>query len=143
MFRRASAMPSFAARSFSTTPRASFAKLCVIGRLAAEPELVATSTGQELVRYAVGVSTGTKSKEHTSWFRVASFDEGPRREYLMNLPKGTLLHLEANAAMNTFEDSEGKKQSRLQLTQRSIEVISRPRNMAEESAPEPLAAAAA
>ncbi|KAK4983182.1 ssDNA-binding protein, mitochondrial [Elasticomyces elasticus] len=64
----------------------------LIGRLAAEPELTATATGKELVRYALGVSTGPKSGETgeraTSWFRVVSFQEGPQRDLLVGLPKG-------------------------------------------------------
>lgn len=75
-------------RSFSSTPRAALARLTLIGRLAAEPELVQTSTGREMVRYAVGVSSGTKENPQTSWFRISCFDEGGKRDYLLGLPKG-------------------------------------------------------
>lgn len=85
---RSSAVLS-AARSFSTTPRASLARMNIIGRLAAEAELVNTSTGREMVRYSLGASFGPKDNRQTSWFRVACFDdEGPRREFLLSLPKG-------------------------------------------------------
>jgi len=63
--------------------------MTIIGRLAAEPELTATSTGQEIVKYAVGTSHGPRDNRQTSWFRVASFVEpGPRRDHLLGLGKG-------------------------------------------------------
>lgn len=84
---RAVARPS-SIRSFSSTPRAALARMTLIGRLAAEPELVQTSTGREMVRYAVGVSSGTKENPQTSWYRIACFEEGPKRDYVLGLPKG-------------------------------------------------------
>lgn len=76
-------------RAFTTTKPSRIAKMTIVGRLAAEPELTATSTGQEIVKYAVGTSYGPRDNKHTSWFRVASFMEaGPRREFLLGLGKG-------------------------------------------------------
>lgn len=76
-------------RAFSTTPTRPVAKITIVGRLAAEPELTATSTGQEMVRYAIGTSYGPKENRQTSWWRVASFaPEGPGRDYLTRLEKG-------------------------------------------------------
>lgn len=75
-------------RTFSTTPARSLARMTLIGRLAAEPELTATSTGKDVLRYAVGTTHNTKDGPQTSWFRVASFDEGPRRDFVAGLPKG-------------------------------------------------------
>jgi len=60
----------------------------LIGRLAAEAELVHTSTGKEIVRYAIGVNHGNRDNQTTSWFRVTSFAEGGSREYLLGLPRG-------------------------------------------------------
>lgn len=77
------------ARTFSTTPRASLARMQLIGRLAAQPELTPTSTGRDIVRYAIGTTHRTSRGEETSWFRVASFvDEGARRDLVLGLPKG-------------------------------------------------------
>lgn len=77
-------------RSFSTsTARASMAKISIIGHLAATPEVQATSTGHELVKFAVATNSGPKDKQTTSWWNVASFaPEGPFREVLTSLPKG-------------------------------------------------------
>lgn len=84
-----------AARAFSTTRPSLLARMQLIGRLADQPELTHTSTGRDLVRYAVGVSTGAKDEQgnrSTSWFRVASFSEGAGRELLLSLPKGYVCH---------------------------------------------------
>jgi hypothetical protein len=76
------------ARAFSATARPQLAKMAIIGRLAAEPEQSATSTGQDIVRYALGTSHGTGENRTTSWFKVACFDEGGRKDYVLGLPKG-------------------------------------------------------
>lgn len=78
-------------RAFSTTPTRPLSKIQLIGRLADQPEAIATSTGRELVRYSLGVSNGPKNENGqraTSWFKVASFAEGPQRDFLLGLPKG-------------------------------------------------------
>ncbi|MCJ1361413.1 ssDNA-binding protein, mitochondrial [Acarospora aff. strigata] len=101
--------------------------MTIVGRLAAEPELTATSTGREMVKYAVGTSYGPRDNQKTSWFRVASFDEaGPRRDLLLGLGKGTLLYVEGDATMRQYDDNEGRKQSALSIVQRNIEILKRP-----------------
>lgn len=87
--RRAVAAPRFAARAFSTTPARPIAKITIVGNLAQTPELQATSTGREIMRYAIASSKGRGETAKTSWFRVTSFEnEGPRRDYFLSLPKG-------------------------------------------------------
>ncbi|MCJ1304289.1 ssDNA-binding protein, mitochondrial [Hypocenomyce scalaris] len=108
-------------RAFSTTPIRPIAKITIVGRLAAEPEITATSTGQEMVRYAVGTSYGPKENRQTSWWRVASFaPEGPSRDHLTRLEKGTLVYIEGDCSMRSFENSEGKTQSALSIVQRGF-----------------------
>ncbi|OKL57580.1 hypothetical protein UA08_07018 [Talaromyces atroroseus] len=115
------------ARSFSSSPAHSVARIIITGRLAAEPEISATSTGQDVIKYAVGTSYGPKDNRQTSWFRVASFQpEGPGRDYLLNLPKGTLVYVEGDASMRVYDDAEGKKTSNLSIVQRTLEVLKRP-----------------
>lgn len=75
-------------RSFSSTPSSPLAKITVVGRLATDPEASVTSNGKGLVKYVVGSSTGSQENRKTSWFRVSSFDEGPRKDYVMGLKKG-------------------------------------------------------
>jgi hypothetical protein len=63
--------------------------MTIIGRLADTPELQATSTGQEILRYAVGTNSGPRDNQKTSWFRVTSFvPEGPQRDFIASLDKG-------------------------------------------------------
>ena len=86
---RASHGAASSARSFSSSSSRSVSRMILTGRLAAEPELQATSTGQDIIRYAVGTSHGNRDNRQTSWFRIASFTpEGPQRDYLLSLPKG-------------------------------------------------------
>lgn len=75
-------------RAFSTTPVASdFAKIALLGRLAADPEISTTSNGLEMIRYAVGVSQG-KDKPIT-WYKVVNFEPDARgKEHLMSMSKG-------------------------------------------------------
>lgn len=105
-------------RSFTTTPSCALARTQLIGRLASAPELVATPSGREVIRYAVGVEAGPKSAREVSWFRVASFDEGARREFVMGLQKGTLVYVDAESRMRSYEDGEGRRRTQLDLVQR-------------------------
>lgn len=83
--------PSVAQRTFSTTRANQLAKMQLIGRLADQPELQPTSTGREISKFALGVSSGPRDENGNrgvSWFRVATFVEGPQRDLLLSLPKG-------------------------------------------------------
>ncbi len=63
--------------------------MTIVGRLADTPELQATSTGQEILKYAVGTNSGRCENQKTSWFRVTSFlPEGPQRDFIAGLDKG-------------------------------------------------------
>lgn len=82
-------LPTITFRTFSTTRPSSLARMQLIGRLAATPELTPTSTGRDIIRYAIGTTHRSSRGEETSWFRVASFaEEGPRRDLVLGLPKG-------------------------------------------------------
>lgn len=79
------------ARAFSTSAPRPLARMQIIGRLADQPEITPTSTGREITRFAVGVSSGPKDEQGNravSWYRVASFAEGPGRDVLLGMEKG-------------------------------------------------------
>lgn len=80
-------------RSLTSSRQAStFAKMTLVGRLADTPELQATSTGREIVRYALATTSGRGETEKTSWFRVTSFTpEGAQRDFLTSLEKGYVI----------------------------------------------------
>lgn len=75
------------ARSFSSTRASQLARMTVVGRLAATPEEVEIPN-RTIVRFALGTSVGRGENKKTSWFKVASFQEGPGKELLMGLQKG-------------------------------------------------------
>ncbi|EAW17998.1 single-stranded DNA-binding protein [Aspergillus fischeri NRRL 181] len=128
-FLRASSGAALSARSFSTSSPRSIARMIITGRLAAEPELHATSTGQDVIKYAVGTTYGKGDNRQTSWFRVSSFQpEGSQRDFILSLPKGTLVYVEGDATMRSYEDADGKRQSALSIVQRTLEVLKRPYN---------------
>lgn len=63
--------------------------MTVVGRLADSPDIIATSTGQDVIRYALGTHHGPKDNRQTSWWRVACFaQEGPLRDLVMGMGKG-------------------------------------------------------
>ncbi|KAF2273866.1 ssDNA binding protein-like protein [Westerdykella ornata] len=126
-FRASTRIAPSVARAFSTTPRASLARMSIVGRLGVTPEEVTLSGDKTLVRYVVGSSYGKGEDKKTSWFRVASFVEGKQKDFLLSVPKGSLIHVDADARMETFTDNEGIKRSNLSLIARNFDVISRPR----------------
>ncbi|PYI00797.1 nucleic acid-binding protein [Aspergillus sclerotiicarbonarius CBS 121057] len=130
---RAASGAALSARSFSSSSSRSVARLIITGRLAAQPELQATSSGREVVKYTVASHHGPSSKRQTSWFKVSAFVEGNQREFISGLQQGTLLFVEGDASIRQWEDAEGRKQSALNVVQRSLEVLKRPYNPEESS----------
>ncbi|ELR09518.1 ssDNA-binding protein, mitochondrial [Pseudogymnoascus destructans] len=114
-------------RAFSTTPARPLAKLQLIGHLAGAPELTATSTGSEIVKYSLATSSGPRDNRQTSWWNVAAFIEaGARRDFLLALDKGTLVYVEGDARMDQYTDAEGKERRALNVVHRSVEILKRP-----------------
>ncbi|CZT51753.1 related to single-stranded DNA-binding protein [Rhynchosporium secalis] len=111
----------------SSAPRSSFAKMTIIGRLASTPELQATSTGKEILKYTVATSSGPRDSQKTNWFRVSSFlPEGPQRDFISALDKGTLVYVEGDASQTVVEDTQsGKFITHLNIVQQKFEVLSK------------------
>ncbi|RMD41399.1 hypothetical protein DV735_g3747, partial [Chaetothyriales sp. CBS 134920] len=121
------AAASTLSRAFSTTRPAQLARLTLVGRLGTDPELSESSKGTQVIKYVIGTSYGPKDNRQTSWFRVASFaPEGPQRDYVLGLQKGTLVYFEGDATMRTYSDKEGQSQTALSLVQTKVEVLKRP-----------------
>ncbi|KAI5303792.1 hypothetical protein KEM56_007188 [Ascosphaera pollenicola] len=129
MFRSAIRTPlataNAAARTFSTSAVRPYARVNLIGNLGNDPELVATSTGRELIRYTLAVQNGRGDNAKTSWFRVSSFADGPQREFLLNLSKGSKVFVEGDISTRQYEDAEGRKTTTVNITQRQLEVLRR------------------
>ncbi|KAG5952300.1 hypothetical protein E4U53_001192 [Claviceps sorghi] len=126
LLRRATAASAGAARSFSTSSPRSVARISIIGNLADTPEVQATSSGGEVLRYAVASNSGPKDNRQTSWFRVTSFADGPRRDFMLSLTKGTMVLVEGDASISSYQDSNGQPRSGLSVIQRNIEILKRP-----------------
>ncbi|KAK4895027.1 ssDNA-binding protein, mitochondrial [Elasticomyces elasticus] len=123
-------------RAFSTTAPRPLAKMNLIGRLVDTPVLSPTSTGRDVIRYGIAVSTGPRGEDGnraTSFFNIASFQTGPQQEVLLSLPKGTQIYVEADAKMDTYQGQDGVNRTQLNLLQRNFEALARPRNNSESS----------
>lgn len=110
----ATRLPAFT-RAFSSTPRSQLARMTVVGRLGVAPEEISVPGDRTLVRYVIGTNYGKGAEQKTSWFRIASFVQGAQKDYLLNVPKGSLLYVDADARMETYTDAEGNKRSNLSL----------------------------
>ncbi|PTB64342.1 nucleic acid-binding protein [Trichoderma citrinoviride] len=127
LLRRSVAASAGAARAFSTSSPRSVARITIIGNLADTPEAqTASSSDKEFVRYSVASNSGSKDNRQTSWFRVTSFVDGPRKDFMLSLPKGTLVYVEGDASINSYTDSNNQVRHGLNIVQRSIEVLKRP-----------------
>ncbi|KAL1967692.1 hypothetical protein VTN77DRAFT_2949 [Rasamsonia byssochlamydoides] len=130
LLRARAAAPAYAlssTRSFSSSSSHNLARITITGRLGTQPELQATSTGKEVVRYVVASEHGPQENRKTSWFNVSCFPTAvPQRDFLLNLPKGSLVYVEGDATMRTIETPEGKKRNSLSVVQTKIEVLRRP-----------------
>ncbi|KAH0527953.1 hypothetical protein TsFJ059_002871 [Trichoderma semiorbis] len=129
LLRRATVATAGAARAFSTTSPRSVARITIIGHLADSPEGMTAGSGEsvkEYVRYTVASNSGPKDARQTSWFRVTGFVDGPRRDFIMGLPKGSMVYVEGDASINTYTDSNGQNRQGLSIIQRNIEVLKRP-----------------
>ncbi|KAH0499042.1 hypothetical protein TgHK011_006259 [Trichoderma gracile] len=127
LLRRTAAASAGAARAFSTSSPRSVARITIVGNLADTPEAqVSSSSEKEFVRYAVASNSGSKENRVTSWFRVTSFVDGPRKDFMLSLPKGTLVYVEGDASINSYTDSSNQVRHGLNIVQRSIEVLKRP-----------------
>ncbi|KAJ9150712.1 hypothetical protein NKR23_g3590 [Pleurostoma richardsiae] len=128
-------------RAFSTTATRPLAKVTIVGNLADSPELQATSTGRDIIKYSVASNSGSKENRHTSWFRVASFEpEGPRREFLQSLQKGSLVYVEGDVSINQWEDAEGNSRTSFNIIQQRIELLRRPYSQVDSSSGDQAAA---
>ncbi|KAL2140562.1 hypothetical protein VTI28DRAFT_3617 [Corynascus sepedonium] len=117
------------ARPFSSTTARPLARITIVGNLADSPELRASSTGREYLRYAVASNSGSGENRKTSWFNVSCFaDEGSRRDFFQSLPKGTMVMVEGDVSISNYVDGEGKPRQGLNITQRHLEVLRRPYN---------------
>ncbi|KAL9070309.1 MAG: hypothetical protein Q9161_005002 [Pseudevernia consocians] len=113
-------------RSFATSPASRLARMVIVGRLADSPEIIATSSGQDVIKYALATSSGPKDNRQTSWWNVACFKpEGPGRDLMMGLAKGDRLYVEGECSMKKFQNKDGNPVSALNIVQSRFEILDR------------------
>ncbi|CAF9904534.1 ssDNA-binding protein, mitochondrial [Imshaugia aleurites] len=111
-------------RPFTTSPASRLARMTIVGRLADVPEMVATSSGVDVVRYALATSHGPRENRQTSWWKVACFmPEGAKRDALVGLGKGSLMYVEGECSMNKFQNKEGTPATALSIVQKHFEIL--------------------
>ncbi|KAI9882563.1 MAG: hypothetical protein M1823_005685 [Watsoniomyces obsoletus] len=120
-------------RPFSASASSQLARITLVGRLAATPELQGTSTGSEIVRYAVGHDTGPADRRTTTWFKVVAFDQ-TKPPRLMQLEKGTLVYLEGEPNLHKYQTDDGNPHHKFNIVQRSLIVLRNPTHPAGEGA---------
>ncbi|KAI9652562.1 MAG: Mitochondrial Translation Optimization [Trizodia sp. TS-e1964] len=130
----------FAPRSIFSRPasllrplmqRRGLARLTVTGHLGDIPEVLPLASGGEVIKFSVAAISNSKtSPKKANWFRISCIpNEGSRlRELLVNLQKGTLVHVEADAVHSSWEDQQGVVKHTLNFYQRQIEILKRPAN---------------
>ena len=67
------------------------ARMTIVGRLAGEPELIPTASGQDILRYSLATSNGPRADKKTSWWKVVYFtrsDGDAKKDVLLSLGKG-------------------------------------------------------
>ncbi|KAL8926740.1 MAG: hypothetical protein Q9208_002814 [Pyrenodesmia sp. 3 TL-2023] len=113
-------------RTFTTTPRPASAKISIVGRLADVPQMTQTSSGQDVIRYALGTNHGPRENKETSWWKVAAFiNDGPFKDSILGLGKGSLIYLGGDCKMRKYQDKEGNERTALNITQRFVEILER------------------
>jgi single-stranded DNA-binding protein len=125
--RRAGAAAPVAAARLSATPARALSRITLIGNLAGPPETQESPQGKMFIRYGVAVNSGPRENRHTSWFRVtAASQEGPMRDFMLSVPKGSLVCVEGNAIVEQWTTPDGQQRSGLKIWQTNFEVLKRP-----------------
>ena len=89
-------------------------RVILVGRLGTDPEIKATSKGDEFANFSLATSKKYKSKdgtwqEKTTWHKVTTFDPNLTQTIKNYVSKGTMLYLEGEIDVSEFTDSNGNK----------------------------------
>ncbi|CAD6902453.1 unnamed protein product [Tilletia caries] len=131
------------AASFSTTASAAdVARIQLIGRLVADPEVKATRSGKDYVSYTIATSDpigppgedGNRPEPTTSYHRIFAFGDNSVQR-LIKITKGTQVLVDADFRIQkTPAQEEGQlPREQLLVQHRSISVISRPKTQTAEA----------
>tara|TARA_R100001510_G_scaffold56300_1_gene61592 strand:+ start:3505 stop:3912 length:408 start_codon:yes stop_codon:yes gene_type:complete len=89
-------------------------KVILVGRLGVDPEIKATSKGDEYANFSLATSKKIKTKdgtwqEKTTWHKITTFDPNLTKTIKDYVSKGTMLYLEGEIDVSEYTDSNGNK----------------------------------
>lgn len=89
-------------------------KVILVGRLGVDPEIKATSKGDEYANFSLATSKKIKTKdgtwqEKTTWHKITTFDPNLTNTIKNYVSKGTMLYLEGEIDVSEYTDQSGNK----------------------------------
>lgn len=101
-----------------------FARITLIGRLGADPEIRFTPDGAAVCRFRVAVNTGEGDQRRTVWYRVSAWRKLADAAY-QHLRKGRLVFVEGDFTPQDWIDRSGVARCSLEVTARDIIFLDR------------------
>lgn len=100
----------------------SFNKVIISGRLTADPEIKSSSAGLAIASFSIAVTDWIKNEEYTSFINCVAF--GKTAERLQQYTKkGLLIGVEGSLRQSRWEDSQGNKKNRIEITVARLEIF--------------------
>jgi len=89
-------------------------RVILVGRLGTDPEIKATSKGDEYANFSLATSKKIKTKdgtwqEKTTWHKITTFDPNLTNTIKQYVSKGTMIYLEGEIDVSEYTDSSGTK----------------------------------
>ena len=89
-------------------------RVILVGRLGTDPEIKATSKGDEFANFSLATSKKIKTKdgtwqEKTTWHKITTFDPNLTQTIKNYVSKGTMLYIEGQIDVSQYTDSNGNK----------------------------------
>ncbi|PWN53361.1 hypothetical protein IE53DRAFT_366416 [Violaceomyces palustris] len=124
-------------RAFSQSHSSNMARMQLVGRLVADPEIRSTKNGKDFMRYTVATTDpptgpvgedGERPPQTTSYHRLYVFGER-NIERMKNIHKGYQVLVDADFRIERTPpaDGEGPARDTYLTTHRGIQVLSKPR----------------
>ena len=104
-------------------------RVCLIGRLARDPELRQTTSGMQVVDFTLAVDKrrGKKDEEQEpNWFRISAF--GQTADYVNQyLSKGRLVAVDGRLEHRKYQDRDGNNREAICIVADNVQGLDRPR----------------
>jgi single-strand DNA-binding protein len=99
------------------------AVLCATGYLGRDSELKFTGTGEPMLKFSVGVSTGWGEKKVTTWYNCVWFSKQAEKmaQYML---KGQPVAISGEPSLRNYTTDAGVKGSSLEVRVNSVSLIS-------------------